>query len=53
MNKATEHDANEEVPEEQQDESYVLEKPDMFVATPVDPLFIILPLLTGARLEAT
>jgi hypothetical protein len=41
--------ANEEVPEEQQDESYVLEKPDMFVATPVDPLFIILPLLTGGE----
>jgi hypothetical protein len=42
--------ANEEVPEEQQDESYVLEKPDMFVATPVDPLFIILPLLTGGEM---
>jgi hypothetical protein len=41
--------ANEEVPEEQQDGSYVLEKPDMFVATPVDPLFIILPLLTGGE----
>jgi hypothetical protein len=41
--------ANEEVPEEQQDESYMLEKPDMFVATPVDPLFIILPLLTGGE----
>jgi hypothetical protein len=41
--------ANEEVPEEQQDESYVLEKPDMFVATPVDPLLIILPLLTGGE----
>jgi hypothetical protein len=27
----------------------VLEKPDMFVATPVDPLFIILPLLTGGE----
>jgi hypothetical protein len=48
-NKATEGHANEEVPEEQQDESYVLEKPDMFVATPVDPLFIILPLLTGGE----
>jgi len=42
-------DANEDVLEEQQDESYVLEKPDMFVATPVDPLFIILPLLTGGE----
>jgi hypothetical protein len=41
--------ADEEVSEEQQDESYVLEKPDMFVATPVDPLFIILPLLTGGE----
>jgi hypothetical protein len=48
-NKATEGDANEEVSEEQQDDSYVLEKPDMFVATPVDPLFIILPLLTGGE----
>lgn len=39
-------DANEELPRERQDESYVVEKPDMFVATPVDPLFIILPMLS-------
>jgi hypothetical protein len=44
-----EDDANEEDLKEQQDESYVLEKPDMFAATPVDPLFIILPLLTGGE----
>jgi hypothetical protein len=44
--KEIDSDANEDVPEEHQDESYVLEKPDMFVATHVDPLFIILPLLT-------
>jgi hypothetical protein len=48
-NKEIESDANEEVTGEDQDESYVLEKPDMFVATPVDPLFIILPLLTGGE----
>jgi len=42
-------DTNEGTPKEQQDDSYVLEKPDMFVATPVDPLFIILPLLTGGE----
>jgi hypothetical protein len=48
-NEEIEGDASEEVPEEQKDESYVLEKPDMFVATPVDPLFIILPLLTGGE----
>jgi hypothetical protein len=47
--KEIDSDANEDVPEEQQDESYVLEKPDMFVATHVDPLFIILPLLTGGE----
>ena len=47
--KEIDSDANEDVPEEHQDESYVLEKPDMFVATPVDPLFIILPLLTGGE----
>lgn len=47
--KEVEDDSNEELPKEQQDESYVLEKPDMFVATPVDPLFIILPLLTGGE----
>jgi hypothetical protein len=49
INKEIEGDANEEVSKEQQNESYVLEKPDMFVATPVDPLFIILPLLTGGE----
>jgi hypothetical protein len=47
--KEIDSDANEDVPEEQQDESYVLEKPDMFVATHVDPLFIILDLLTGGE----
>ena len=30
---------------EQEPEGYVLEKPDMFVATPIDPLFVLLPLL--------
>jgi hypothetical protein len=49
VNMEIEDDANEELSKEQQDESYVLEKPDMFVATPVDPLFIILPLLTGGE----
>jgi hypothetical protein len=48
-NKHSDGDANEEGSKEQQDESYVVEKPDMFVATPVDPLFIILPLLSGGE----
>ena len=49
-NKEVEVDAkNEEAPQEQQEEGYVMEKPDMFVATPVDPLFIVLPLLIGGE----
>jgi hypothetical protein len=34
---------------EQGDEAYVLEQPDMFVATPIDPLFVLLPLLVGGE----
>lgn len=34
---------------EQADEAYVLQQPDMFVATPVDPLFVLLPLLLGGE----
>lgn len=30
---------------EQEPEGYVLEQPNMFVATPIDPLFVLLPLL--------
>ncbi|KAL1589215.1 hypothetical protein WHR41_02048 [Cladosporium halotolerans] len=34
--------------ESEQDQGYLLGKPDLFVATPVDPLFILLPLLAEA-----
>lgn len=34
---------------EKADEGYVLQQPDMFVATPVDPLFVLLPLLVGGE----
>ncbi|KAM0714368.1 hypothetical protein Q7P37_010155 [Cladosporium fusiforme] len=34
---------------QQQDEGYVLSKPDMFIATPVDPLFVLLPLLANGE----
>lgn len=40
-------DAGEDTAEGQEETGYVLEKPEMFVATPVDPLFILLPLLAG------
>ena len=30
-------------------DGYVLEKPDMFIATPVDPLFVLLPLLADGE----
>lgn len=35
--------------EEHTPDGYVLEKPDMFVATPIDPLFILLPLLVDGE----
>lgn len=35
--------------EEQEPEGYVLEQPNMFVATPIDPLFVLLPLLVGGE----
>lgn len=40
---------HEVVAKEQEDTGYVLEKPDMFVATPVDPVFVLLPLLVGGE----
>lgn len=45
----TEKDSNEEDSQEQEEEGYVLEQPDMFVATPIDPLFVLLPLLVGGE----
>ncbi|KAF2210722.1 hypothetical protein CERZMDRAFT_44832 [Cercospora zeae-maydis SCOH1-5] len=33
--------------ESSKDDGYVLQQPDMFVATPVDPLFLLLPALAG------
>lgn len=32
-----------------EDEGYILHKPDMFIATPVDPLFILVPLLANGE----
>jgi hypothetical protein len=37
------------VTEDTNDEGYVLEKPEMFIATPVDPLFIVLSLLVDGE----
>lgn len=34
---------------EQANEGYVLEKPDLMVATPVDPLFVLLPMLADGE----
>lgn len=45
-----ENSENQEDSEEQEPEGYVLEQPNMFVATPVDPLFILLPLLVGGEI---
>ena len=33
--------------EQKNDDGYVLQTPDMFVATPIDPLFLLLPALMG------
>ncbi|KAF7192019.1 Ribonuclease H2 subunit B [Pseudocercospora fuligena] len=38
---------NEQANETSDDDGYVLQAPDMMVATPVDPLFLILPALIG------
>jgi hypothetical protein len=42
-------DSKNEDSNEQVDEGYVLEQPDMFVATPIDPLFVFLLLLVGGE----
>lgn len=44
-----EDNADQEDTQEQEPEGYVLEQPNMFVATPIDPLFILLPLLVGGE----
>jgi hypothetical protein len=44
-----EDNTNEEDSKEQEEEGYVLEQPNMFVATPIDPLFVLLPLLVGGE----
>jgi len=44
-----ENSERQEDSEEQEPEGYVLEKPDMFVATPIDPLFVLLPLLVSGE----
>jgi hypothetical protein len=44
-----EQSENQEDLEEQEPEGYVLEQPNMFVATPIDPLFVLLPLLVGGE----
>ena len=44
-----EDNVNEEDSQEQEQEGYVLEQPNMFVATPIDPLFVLLPLLVGGE----
>lgn len=40
-------EADGHIEEEGADEGYVLQTPDMFVATPVDPLFMLVPCLAG------
>lgn len=42
-------DTQEASEEGKQDEGYVLEKPDVMVATPIDPLFILLPMLADGE----
>jgi hypothetical protein len=44
-----EDNVNKEDSQEQEEEGYVLEQPNMFVATPIDPLFVLLPLLVGGE----
>jgi hypothetical protein len=44
-----EQSETQEDSEEQEPEGYVLEQPSMFVATPIDPLFVLLPLLVGGE----
>lgn len=34
---------------QREDDGYVLNKPEMFIATPVDPLFVLLPLLANGE----
>lgn len=34
---------------QREDDGYVVNKPDMFIATPVDPLFVLLPLLANGE----
>lgn len=45
----TEAEPDKAGPEKQEDEGYVIEQPAMFVATPIDPIFVLLPLLTGGE----
>jgi len=48
-NAKIENSESQEDSEEQGPEGYVLEQPNMFVATPIDPLFVLLPLLVGGE----
>ena len=44
-----ENNTDQENTQEQEPEGYVLEQPNMFVATPIDPIFVLLPLLVGGE----
>lgn len=48
-NAKIENSESQEDSQEQEPEGYVLEQPNMFVATPIDPLFVLLPLLVGGE----